>query len=210
MTEQEQVEQLKAWIKQYGLTVLTGVAIAFVAVSGWRHWQEYQNNILTQASGIYDSMLDARTIATDKSLADVTTKAKQLMAEYPKTPYAPLASMMLARDAVTHQNYAEATKQLTWVIDHSNNNSLREIARLRMARIAIAEKKPETAIETLKTVEDQNFAGLIEEVKGDAYLRLNESTKAKAAYELALKQLPQDELTNRPLLQMKLDNVATS
>ncbi len=210
MTEQEQIEQLKAWVKQYGLTVLAGVAIAFVAVSGWRYWQEYQNNILIQASSIYDIMLDARSQATDKSLADATVKAKKLLADYPKTPYAPLASMMLARDAVAHQNYTEATKQLTWVIDHSNNNALREIARLRLARIAIAEKHPESAIDTLKIVDDKNFAGLIEEVKGDAYLRLNDTTKAKAAYELALQQLPQDELTERPLLQMKLDNVATS
>jgi predicted negative regulator of RcsB-dependent stress response len=210
MTEQEQIEQLKNWVKQYGLTILAGVVLAFILVSGWRYWQQYQTRILMHASSIYDKMLDTRMLTTAKSAGDPTEQAKQLVNQYPKTPYAPLAAMMLARNAITHQNYAEATKQLAWVINHSNSNALQEIARVRIARIAIAEQQPAKAIEILSTVNDKSFAGLIEEVKGDAYLMLHDSTKARTAYELALTELPKDELTERPLLQMKLDNVTTS
>jgi predicted negative regulator of RcsB-dependent stress response len=210
MTEQEQIEQLKAWIKQYGLTVIAGIAIALLLVSGWHYWERYQNNILFHASGVYDEMMDARSQANAKSLANTAVQAERLLTHYPKTPYAQFAALMLARDAVAKQNFPEALKQLNWVIDHSSNHSLQQIARLRIARIDIAQKQPAAAIEALSVVNDQSFAGLIAEVKGDAYLRMQEATKAKDAYQLALQELPKDEVTERPLLQMKIDNIATS
>jgi predicted negative regulator of RcsB-dependent stress response len=210
MTEQEQIEQLKAWIKQYGLTVIAGIAIALLLVSGWHYWERYQNNILFHASGVYDEMMDARSQTNAKSLANTAVQAERLLTHYPKTPYAQFAALMLARDAVAKQNFPEALKQLNWVIDHSNSHSLQQIARLRIARIDIAQKQPAAAIEVLSVVSDQSFAGLIAEVKGDAYLRMQEAAKAKDAYQLALQELPKDEVTERPLLQMKIDNIATS
>jgi predicted negative regulator of RcsB-dependent stress response len=210
MTEQEQIEQLKAWIKQYGLTVLAGIVIAFLLVSGWHSWQRYQNNILLHASGIYDEMLDARSQNNAKSLANTAIQAERLLAHYPKTPYAQFAALMLARDAVAKQNFPAALKQLNWVIDHSSNHSLQQIARIRIARIDIIQKQPAAAIEALNVVNDQSFAGLIAEVKGDAYLRMQEPAKAKDAYQLALQELPKDEVTERPLIQMKIDNIVTS
>jgi predicted negative regulator of RcsB-dependent stress response len=210
MTEQEQIEQLKAWVKQYGLTVIAGVAIALVLVSGWHYWQRYQDNILFHASGIYDEMLDARSQTGKPALENTAIQAQRLLSHYPKTPYAQLAALMLARDAVAKQDFAEATKQLTWVIDHSHNTSLKQIARIRMARIAITQKQPQAAIDMLNIINDKSFAGLIDEVKGDAYIAMQDTAKAKDAYLLALQELPKDEVTERPLLQMKIDNIATS
>ncbi len=42
LTEQEQVELLKNWIKQYSLVILAGVLIAAIGISGWRYWQQRQ------------------------------------------------------------------------------------------------------------------------------------------------------------------------
>jgi len=50
---------------------------------------------------------------------------------------------MLARDAVLKKNYPEAEKQLTWVMNHSHIASLRQIARLRLARVLLTEQNPE-------------------------------------------------------------------
>jgi predicted negative regulator of RcsB-dependent stress response len=116
----------------------------------------------------------------------------------------------LARDAVAKQDFPEATKQLNWVIDHSSNTALQQIARIRIARIDITQKNTQAALDILNVVNDKSFAGLIDEVKGDAYSAMNDSAKAKDAYLLALQELPKDEVTERPLLQMKIDNIATS
>ena len=61
-------------------------------------------------------------------------------------------------------------------------------------------------INELKTVEDKNFNGLIDEVRGDAYLAMNDKDKARQAYQQALEDLPNAEVI-RPLLRMKYDNL---
>jgi predicted negative regulator of RcsB-dependent stress response len=210
MTEQEQIEQLKAWIKQYGLTVLSGILIAFLMLTGWHSWQRYQRNVALQASAIYDEMLAARRENNASSLKKVATQAQQLLTHYAKTPYATLAAFELARNAIAQQNFSGAIKQLTWITDHSNSAPMRDIAKIRIARIDITEQKPEEAIAILKKIEDNNFNGLASEVQGDAYLKMNQVEKARQAYLLALQQLPKKEATERPLLQMKLDNLASA
>lgn len=206
LTEQEQVQLIKNWLKQYGLTIIVGIILAFSVTTGWRYWQNYKNKILTHASAIYDEML---TLRAQGNAAETAVQANKLLSHYPKTPYAQMAAFMLAREAVLKKNYDEANKQLNWVMDHTKDNSIHQIARLRIARILITEKKPDAAIDLLKTVDDANFNGLIDEVRGDAFLAMNNTASAKQAYQQALSELPNAEEI-RPILQMKIDNLATS
>lgn len=204
MTEQEQIQQLKNWLKQYGTTIIAGIIIALGLTSGWHYWQSYKDKKLTHASAVYDEMLALRAQGNSSG---AIVQAQKLMKNYLRTPYAQMAAFMLARDAILKKNYSEATTQLNWVIDHSKDNSMREIARLRIARILITEKKPQEALTSLSKVDDKNFIGLINEIKGDAYLAMNDQNAARKAYEQALKEIPNAEIT-RPILQMKLDNLA--
>ncbi len=204
LTEQEQIQQIKAWLKQYGPTVLAGVLIAIAFSAGWQYWQSYRNKVLTHASGVYDEMLVLRTQNDTNSAA---VQAKKLLDHYSSTPYAQMAAMMLARDAVLKKNYPEAIKQLNWVLNHSKEYSIKEIARIRLARILIMQKNPEAALDLLKKLDDKNFIGLVDEVRGDAYLAQNNVVSARQAYQLALSEIPNAEI-NRPVLQMKYDNLA--
>lgn len=205
MTEQEQIQQLKNWLKQYGLTIIAGIALALIITSGWRWWQNYNTKIITHASAVYDEMLALRA---QNNFTGTEVQAKKLLRNYAKTPYASIAALMLARDAAVKQNYSEALNQLNWVISHSKDKSMREVARLRIARILIADKKPQDAINSLTPVDDPEFIGLIDEIKGDAYVAMNNLSAARKSYESAIQELPNAEVI-RPILQMKLDNLAT-
>lgn len=205
LTEQEQIELLKNWIKQYSLVILAGVAIAIAAITGWRYWQQRQATTLSHASAIYDEMLTKR--AQNDSTATVV-QAQKIFSHYPQTTYSQLAAMMIAREAIEKNNYPEAEKNLNWVLDHSHIASIKQIARLRLARTFIAEQKPDAAISVLDKVEDKSFNGLTNEIKGDAYLAMKNINKARESYQLALAELPNAEEI-RPLLQMKYDNLAT-
>src|SRR3990167_9277684 len=105
MTEQEQIQQLKSWIKQYGLTVLAGIVIAVVITSGFRYWQNYRNKILFHASAIYDEMLTARA---QNNTQGAITHAKKLLNHYSSTPYSKMAALMIAEDATLNKNYSDA------------------------------------------------------------------------------------------------------
>lgn len=206
LTEQEQIEILKNWIKQYSLVILAGVVVAILSITGYRYWQQRQIKILTHASAVYDEMLTKRA---QNDPAATLIQAQKLFSHYPKTAYGQMAALMLARDATTKKNYEEAKKQLQWVLDKSSIPSLRQIARIRMARILIAENNQADAITLLKKVDDKTFDGLTEEVRGDAYLGMRDVTKARNAYKQALLALPNAEAI-RPLLQMKYDNLTTT
>ncbi|OGT57841.1 MAG: hypothetical protein A3F43_02415 [Gammaproteobacteria bacterium RIFCSPHIGHO2_12_FULL_42_10] len=204
LTEQEQVELLKNWIKQYSVAILVGVVLAMLIIFSWRYWQERQHKLETHASIIFDEMLTARVQHDADALQPAMDK---LLTHYPRTVYASFAALMLARENLKHLNYAEAKKQLNWVLMYSNIPSLREITRLRLARVLIAEKDPKAGIAILDKVDDKHFDGLINEIKGDAYLTMNQPVLAREWYQKALDTLPNAEVI-RPLLQMKYDNLA--
>lgn len=203
LTEQEQIELLKNWIKQYSLVILAGVMMAIVAISGWRYWQQRQNKTLTHASAVYDEVLTMRAQNDTKA---TLIQAEKLFSHYPKTIYSQMAAFMLARDAIINHHYPEAEKHLQWVLDHSKVDAMRQIARIRLARLLIAEQKPQDAIKILKPTEDDNFNGLTDEVRGDAYLSMKNVAMARQSYQQALSELPNAE-SIRPLLQMKYDNL---
>ncbi len=206
LTEQEQIELLKSWIKQYSVVILAGVLIAAVAITGWRYWQQRQNKILTHASAVYDEML---TMRAQNDSTSTLVQAQKLFSHYPQTTYGQMAAFMLARDAVIKKDYPEAEKRLNWIIEHSKIDSIRQIARIRLARTLIAENKPQEAIKELQTVEDNSFNGLTDEVKGDAYLALNDTKMARQSYQQALDELPNADVI-RPILRMKYDNLANT
>jgi predicted negative regulator of RcsB-dependent stress response len=206
LTEQEQIELLKSWIKQYSLVIIAGMALAFVSITGWRYWQQRQNKIISHASAVYDEML---TVRAQNNASATQVQADKLFTHYPHTVYSQMAALMLARDAVTKNDFKTAEKNYQWVIDRSNVNTLRQIARIRLARILLATGSPQKSIDALEKIDDKNYNGMIEEVKGDAYLAMHNLSKARDAYKQALADLPNAEVI-RPLLQMKYDNLATS
>lgn len=204
LTEQEQIEQLKKWLKVYGIPALLGILVGVVIFYGWNSYKNHRLHTLTHASKIYDEMLTDRAQNNKEA---TLIQAQKLVTHYPSTPYSEIALLMIAQDAVNKKNYPEAIKQLSAVTKHANQATIRQLARLRLARVYITLQQPNQAIKALKKVDDKSFNALINEITGDAYLALNQINEAKAAYQQALQNLPDPEQT-RPLLEMKLDNLA--
>lgn len=206
LTEQEQIQQLKQWVKQYGPPVILGLVLAGLVITGWNYWQQSHLKNLLHASAMYDEMLAFRAQNNEHNM---TIEANKLIAHYPKTPYAEMAALMLARSAVEKKQYDEALTQLSWVVKHTSTDSLRAIAQIRMARIFITNQKPDAALDTLKTVTNKSFTGLVQEIRGDAYLAKHDTVAAQKAYQQALLTLPNAEIT-RPILEMKAANLAVA
>jgi predicted negative regulator of RcsB-dependent stress response len=204
LTEQEQIELFKNWFKQYSLVIVAGILIAILTVSGWRFWQQRQLKTLLHASSLYDEMLNLQ----NQNASGALLQDQKILTHYPKTVYAQLAALMLARNAILKKDFPEAEKELNWVLDHSHIASIQQIARIRLARLLIDQHKPEEALQTLAKIDDKNFNSLTDEIKGDAYLAMKDTVKAWQSYKVALEELPNAE-SRRPLLQMKYENLTT-
>src|SRR5260221_635124 len=75
--------------------------------------------------------------------------ADGLIKQYPTSPYADQAQLVLARLSVDSGKLADAIAPLTQVMTDSKDAELRHIARLRLARGLTAAGKPDDAIKTL-------------------------------------------------------------
>ncbi len=202
ITEQEQIALLKKWLKTYAPPVILGVIIAMGIGLGWRYWHNAKIQTTEAASVAYVNMVGAAMSHLD---SEASLIANSLTQKYSNTPYAQLASLFLAKQAAENGAYDEATKRLNWVISKADQTSIRQIARIRLAKVELAEQKPEAALATLETTDDPAYQGMIEETRGDAYLALKQTAKARSAYLVAEHALPTSAST---LVQMKLANIS--
>jgi predicted negative regulator of RcsB-dependent stress response len=205
LTEQQQIEEIKKWWQRNGTSTIIIFVLVICASIGWRFWLQHRETKLERASTHYEELLNA--VVNDDAI-DAQKEANLLRHNYLHTPYAALASLMLARGDVYQGNYDSAKQQLTWVMKHANTNALREIARLRLARITLLQNQPKDALQLLAKVDDKNYEPLINELIGDSYLALNQIDNARSAYQRAITELPDPAM--RPILQMKLDDIAAN
>lgn len=204
-TEEEQLNQLKNWFKENGKYLVAGVLLGVGSIVGYRSWDGMQTERARMASAAYEDVRDA-------AAAGNTDKARQLgsalIAEFPASPYATHTALSLAVVALEAGNADEAVRQLRWVLDSDARDSLKHVARLRLARVQLfSQNKAQSAIDSLENQTGGEFAALYEELRGDAWLALDKPEQARAAYESAL-DLWDPDLGSADLLQMKLDDLA--
>jgi len=209
--EEEQLEKLKQFMKDYGTPILVGVALAVAVFVGWRFWQNNQMDQATKASAIYQDMLSAvqrnQVNSQDKAAStDMQRYAKTLKEEYAKTPYALNAGLLLARQAADRNDFKEAEKQLRWVLEQKPGEGERVLASTRLARVLAAQKQYDAALALLSKETDAGFTPTIEELKGDIYQAQGKIPEAQKAYQVAEAAL-QERDERRPLLEMKMGDV---
>jgi predicted negative regulator of RcsB-dependent stress response len=202
-TEQEQLDELKDWWKRYGKATIITVIIATCLGFGWRYWNHLQEQSLEEASQTYEALL--ASVDSQRSI-DIDQRANDLIDKHPKTDYAEMAALFLAKQAILNGDLSTAATKLRWVIETAKLPSTRQVARVRLARVLLADKKIDDAFSVLEKVDDVTWVPMIQAVKGDLYAATQKIAEARQAYQQALKDLPKtDPLI--PVLQMKLENL---
>ncbi len=201
LSEEEQVEALKAWWKENGRSVVGGVVIGLGVVFGWQGWVKYQQSIADAASVQFEQL--SQSVAGG-ALEAAEKQAELLINEYARTPYAIFSALNLARVKLQQQDAEGALEQLRWVVEQSDEPSFRQIARLRMARILIDSGDVDAAAAVIEQAEDDAYAGEFAMLKGDVALARGDRVAAYAAYQSALAS----KVGSAALVEMKMDDLA--
>mgnify|MGYP001818474615 CR=1 FL=1 len=93
-TEEEQVEKLKAWLKENGLSIVLGIVVGVGGIGGYNYWTHLQETTAAEASAQYSNLMEALQAGNDEQ---VQQRADTLLADYSSTEYAVLARLALAR-----------------------------------------------------------------------------------------------------------------
>jgi predicted negative regulator of RcsB-dependent stress response len=183
LTDDEQLENVKRVVAENWLWVAGGVVLGAALIFGYRYYESYRSDRALRAAARFEELTSALARDDQGKLRQV---ADGLIKEFPTSPYADQAQLVLARLSVDNGKLADAIAPLTQVMSNSKDSELRHIARLRLARVVIAEGKPDDAIKTLAEDTWGAFAGQAHEVRGDAFYAKHDVQGAMKEYQAAL------------------------
>ena len=201
--EQQQVEQFKQSLREYGPAILIGIGLAAVFLFGYQHLVKMRERAYDHASFRYEQLLD--DLAANKTEA-ANAAANYLIKRYPSSDYAKLAELLLVHRDVSENKLADASTRLNDVADHGHTPAVKEIARLRLARVQIEQNQANDALKTLSSVDAKEYLPVISAVRGDAYAKLHQNNEARQSYQQALAGIPEDAILHS-LVAVKLNNL---
>jgi predicted negative regulator of RcsB-dependent stress response len=198
-TEEEQIEAIKRWWKENGTSVIAGLVIGLGGVFGWQAWGNYRDRVGAEAALAFNQLV----AAVDRGDNTSAIKQAELMrSDYGDSSYAVFSALAEARVKLDEGDAGSAISRLQWAIEHAGDPTLKQLVQLNLARILLNEGDIDGA-EKLVTSDQGGFAGEFAVIRGDIALARGDKVAAAAAYNQAMTQ----EVSNRNLLQMKLDDL---
>ncbi len=201
--DQDELDKLKAWWKNYGNALIFGILLGAAILIGVRYWTQHTEQSYHAASTLYEQMWQSLR-AKQPDIA--RQSGESLVNEYSSTPYAGMAALILARMDFDAGDMAGARKHLGWAVEHARGEATVHAARLRLARLYLNEGDKDAALALLNVKDRGGFEAEYEEIKGDIYSAQGQRGQARAAYREALKHLPADS-PYAPILNIKLDDL---
>ncbi len=202
-TDQDEIEQIKRWWSENGTSLIIGISVGLALLMGWKGWNNYIDSQGMAASQYFEQMQGA-LIQNDNEKA--ATIGDQLLDQYPSTIYAANGALGLAAMKVTQNDGAAARVHFQWVLEHSDFESPRQLARLGLARSYLNEGDTAQALAQLKQLEHSIYSSHVAEVKGDILGKQGDQDGAQLAYAEALARMDGSD-DRRELLEIKLAEV---
>lgn len=204
LEEQEKIDELKSWWESYGTVAIVVVATFIAGIVGTQVWNHYQKQQIEQAAELYVSLQRVEESGDPKKISDVVNL---LMEGFPASGYAPRAALVSARASFDAGDMQNARSRLQWVLDHTKEDELKDLVRLRLAGLLLDEKKYDEALKLVESKHSESFSGLYADRKGDILTAAGKIAEARVAYQMAIDRINVNSPYNN-VIQMKLDALA--
>lgn len=201
LEEQEQLDQIKHFWKQYGNAITWVLIVVMGAFASWNFYNYWQRSQAQQAAALFDEVDRAVRMADAARLDRVFSDMKD---KFASTTYAQQAGLLVAGQYVTLGKPDAAKAALSWVAEQSSDAGYQALARLRLAALAMESKNFDEALKWLNLSYPASFEALVADRKGDVFMLQGDKPKAVAEYEKAYRLFdPRTEY--RRLVEVKLN-----
>lgn len=201
LEEQEQIDALKHFWRDYGRLIIAAVVAFVVGVGGTQGWKYYKRTQAEQASAQFGKLEEA----LDKGdVNEIRNVGGDIISEYSSTPYAAMAALVVAKTEHDAGDLEAAAERLRWAIEQAASDEVRMLSNLRLAAVMLDQEKYDAALELLDEDVTQAFLGLYAELRGDVLVAQDKIGEARQQYELALEQ-SRESSAWRDIVQLKLD-----
>lgn len=201
LEEQEQLDELKHFWKQYGNLITWSLIAVLSAFAGWNGYQYWQRSQAAQAAVMYEeverALQSGDLTRVDRSLADMKDR-------FGRTAYAQQAGLLAARAHYDKGNVDASRAALNWVAEKSSDEGYQAIAKLRLAGLLLDKKAYDEALQQVSGNFPKDFAALAADRRGDILAAQGKKSEAAAQYEKAYKGL-EERVEYRRLVEVKLN-----
>ena len=201
LEEQEQLDQLKAFWKQYGNLLTWALIAVLAAFAAWNAWNWWQRDQSVKAGAMFDE-LEAAAGAGDADRAGGIFA--DMKARFPHTAFTEQGGLLAARTQFEKGKPDAALATLTWVSENAAETEYRTVARIRLAGLLLDAKKYDEALKQLDGAQAKEFAPLVADRRGDILLAQGKKDDAKAAYLKAWNEMD-PKVDYRRLVEAKLN-----
>ena len=182
LEEQEQLDQLKHFWKQYG-NLITGILIlvlgTFAAWNGYQFWQQKQS---TQAAAMFD---EVEKVVRGGDVAQAERAFDDMKQRFGSTVYTPQAGLLVAKMAYLSSKPEIAQHVLGWVAESKIDEGFSAVAKLRLAGMRLEAKAYDEAGKLLEGTFPAEFAPLVADRRGDILMAQSKTVEAVALYQKA-------------------------
>ena len=188
LTDQQQAEVVKKWLKDNGLSILAFIAIG---IGGSLGFQSFQGNQLKKSENASRLFSEIEFSVKQQRLSQAQTLLQEMDNNFANTPYQDQSHFAMAKLYMDSLDYDNAIVQLEFLLENSSDNSLKHIARLRISRILIEQSKLTEAMELLMSVNEisQPYQSNYESIKADIYALQGDIDNAQKSYQKALEMM---------------------
>ena len=156
---------------------------AAVASLSWQGWQWYQRKQSAEAAALYSTVQRA---AAENDAAAARQATGQILEKFDGTAYAPLAALTSAKVQFAAGDAGNAALPLQWVADNAAEQTLRDIARLRLAAVKLDAGEVDAAQALLATPTVPMLGVRYHDARGDVLVAAGQPAAAREAYQAAI------------------------
>jgi len=200
LEEQEQLDQLKSFWKQYGNLITWLLIAALAAYAGWNAWNWWQRDQAVKAGAMYDELDRAAQAGDFAKAGGIFSDMKE---RFPRTAFTQQGGLLAAKVQVDKGQADAAAASLTWVSANAVEDEYKTVAHLRLAGLLLDQKKYDEALKQLDAATAKEFVALVNDRRGDVLLAQGKPEDAKAAYTRAWKAMDA-KIDYRRLIDAKL------
>ncbi len=203
LEEQEQLDELKHFWKQYGNLITWALIVVLGVVATWNGYQLWQRNQSVQAAAMYDEVekvvKGGDPVKADRAFWDMKDRFSSAL-------YTQQAGLLVARMAHEAGKTDASKAILNWLVEHADDKGYASVARLRLSALLIEAKSYDEALKLMASGVSAEFLALADDRKGDIYYLQGKKDEAKTEYLKAFRAL-EEQAEYRRMVGVKLGSL---
>jgi predicted negative regulator of RcsB-dependent stress response len=204
LSEKEQIETVKTWVKSNWLSIVSGVGLGFLGLFSWNGYQDYSFNNKLDASLVFQ---DIFALFQEDNLTEGQALLDTLRADFSGSPYADYAGLLYASYLLTDALPQRAAEEISYVLNSTNDDYLKLMASWRLARVNVELQNFDVALSLIAN-KDHQLSANFKELEGDIYFFQGEAQKARDSY-LSVLSDPNINMIDVNTLMLKINSLSS-